>query len=409
MSTFAEEVAHRLMGKAPFGKVPHVVGWDTGLSDGAFHTYYVLCSRSGKNGKTWITEKKLAKDRGKGLSTIQRHIKELRESGLIETQRKGFNRWDKHICPVEAVYKTVDRVYTESERLQPPKNEVSEVVFRHLKNEGSGPLKNEGYIEEEKERSRKPDTSYLGTLPFRQALKEENTEDDSLCTLKEKSETINFSRRVLELFPEVAEMTLQPTRRSQTLPKGMPKRECSSRIVTDSEGNPEGGTTKKSRKNPTQAKVRQLWPHWKTMIKANFGVDILGSFPVGADYGHLKNILNYVGGDFLYALKTLTYVIEEWSNVKAGCFRAQRLNTPTLYLVDAIKDELHANIQTGKKFQPILEKKEKKEWAGGTNRHSTDHSGWNKEAEKEKERKEKRYQEYEEKRRKKQEREGKAS
>ena len=113
------------------------------------------------------------------------------------------------------------------------------------------------------------------------------------------------------------------------------------------------------------------------MIKVNFGVDILGAYPVGSDYGHLKNLVNYAGGDFEYAVKLLTYVIKEWSKVKVSCFQAERMNVPTLSLVDTIKGDVHANIQTGQEFQPKPERKQRK-GGRGVNRHQGGWDEWGK-------------------------------
>lgn len=353
-----KEVAHRLMGEAPFGQVAHVVGWDKDLSDGAFHTYYVLCCRSGKNGKTWITEKKLAQDRGKGLSTVQRHLKELREAGLVETQRRGFNRWDKCIVPVAEAYKRVDRPYASADRIRP------------LIIEGARTLKNEEYIEEEKG-IRKPDPSDLGTQPSGLVLNKDPGHNQP-CTKKSEANVIDFQSRVQEMSSEGREMVLRQTRHPQETPRGKPDKEPAPRgQMTDPEGNVRG-PKKEAKTNPTRSKIRKLWPEWKALLRGHFNVDIPGQFPAGADYGHLKNVLNYVAGDYKYALRMLTYVVDEWDSVKEGCFRAERLNVPTLYLVDAIKDELHANIQTGKRFQPKPERKEKK-GVRGVDRHQ---GGW---------------------------------
>jgi len=381
MVTREKEVALRLMGRTPFGQVPHVVGWDKNISDGAFHTYYVFCCRSGQKKKTWITEKRLAHDRGCSLSTIERHVKELRESGLIETRRKGCNRWDKCLVPVEEVYENTVKPYAQSQRIVPPEKEDHGDFLgglEPLKNEGSDTPKNEGYIEEEKNRNRKPDTSYPGELPFGQPL--DQSPEPSHGTAQMPL-VLNFQQKVRELhlsFPEVKDMALKPPRHSQETPKGMPDPETkqhSRGLMTDPDGNPEGEKKKPKKLNKTKVKIHDLWHDWKWMIKGTFQIPVPGALPTGSNYGHLKNIVNFSGGDKDYALQLLRYVVDRWEEVKKGNFRAERMNVPTLYLVDALKEELHANIQTGKSFEPKPEKPTKHEGGRGVHRHADNWDG----------------------------------
>ena len=393
-----EAVAERLRRDWSFVLTPSVILRDVEIPDAEKITYQYLCDHAGTKGKCWVSQKRLAKDRGKGLRTIERHIARLKSLGLIRVQHRTRSS-DTLIVDVTCLYTDTKVRYKSSQRRVLEEEYVDDMNGGKktpkvpAKNGGSTPAKNGGSKEREKSfEGIKPDTSYPGA-PTSGRAQSANTgaiEETTVSTGREEN-VLLFSEALVDLQispPEGWEMGLQPPRNRQSKPKGMPdqKTESSTRgLVTDADGNPEN-TKKRSQGKPnrTKQRVHKIWHDWKWKFKELFGVPVKGTLPTGANYGHLKNIVNYCGGDEDYALKIVRYVLERWEEIKKSHFRAERMNFPTLYLVDALKEEIHANIQTGKEFQPKKESSypKKKEWVGGINRHAKDHSGFEEEEEK---------------------------
>lgn len=384
-----EAVAERLRKDWAFVAVPSVVLRDKEISDAEKITYQYLTDHAGSRGKCWVSQKRLAKDRGKSLRTIERHISRLKSLGLLEII-PGTPSSDTIIIDVSILYENPKVRYKQSERCVGTRairedERVKNVGIRPDKNDGSRPDKNDGYNREQLER-RKPDTSYPGALPSGQAL----SSDDSSRTHRETN-VAGFLEKAKELgfsFSEVQEMALSKPRHAQSKPEGMPDRSTKGKRgkMVDTEGNPEEAQ-KRSQKKPSKIKkkVHKLWNEWRWMIKGTFHVPVPGRLPTGSNYGHLKNLVNFSGGDEEYALQLLRYVVDRWEEVKSGNFRAERMNVPTLYLVDALKEEMHANIQTGQSFQPKPKGRESSKERWGVNRHSGNYDGWDEMAKRERE------------------------
>lgn len=132
---------------------------------------------------------------------------------------------------------------------------------------------------------------------------------------------------------------------------------------------------KEAKSSKTKKEIHRLWPEWKIRIKANFHVTIPGGHPVGSDYGHLKNILNYAGANREYALEMLNFFFDNWTAIKKAHPMAERMPVPTLAIVDVMKAEIHGYIQTNTKFGTSSKGKGKnKDGSGrGANRHQ---GGW---------------------------------
>jgi len=384
-----EMVAERLRKDWSFTPVPSVVLRDKTIPDSEKITYQYLIDHAGTKGHCWVSQKRLAKDRGKGLRTIERHISTLKSMGLIRV-RPGTISSDTSIVSISFLYKQPKVRYKGSER-----NPDSIPIRRDPndkndgKNDGEIPDKNGGWLPDKngghKEKKVpleeiKPDTSYPGGLPSGQP---QSTEENSF---EERSSVVDFytyASHASFLTPEVREMSLKTPRRQQGKPKKVPpKKATSERVSVDPHsGEQIGGKKKPKRVDKMKKKVHELWSEWKFRIRGTFHVPLPGRYPRGSDYGHLKNILLYVDGDYDYALRLLSYIIDRWDEVKKGNFRAERMNEPTLYLLDALKNEIHANIQSGRTFQPKPETPKKKQWSGGINRHAKDHSGFEEEEE----------------------------
>jgi hypothetical protein len=136
--------------------------------------------------------------------------------------------------------------------------------------------------------------------------------------------------------------------------KRTPKEEREAMTSTDPEGESKAkgkGKGKGENKNPYSGEIKKLWDEWK---KLNRNLLNNNEFPAGRPrgqyYGHLKNIIQFVEGDFDKALKILMKLIQNWDGVKASCSMAKNRPFPDLYIADTLKDQLYGCVMTGKSF-----------------------------------------------------------
>ncbi len=71
-----------------FAMIPHAIGLDAELSDGAYRTYGLLMYHWQNKHRAWPRVDTLAGERGVGEATIERHLAELVKVGLITRQRR---------------------------------------------------------------------------------------------------------------------------------------------------------------------------------------------------------------------------------------------------------------------------------------------------------------------------------
>jgi len=80
-----------------FTQVPNIVLEHQTLSAGAKLTYAMLLRYAWQKDKCFPGQNRLAKDMGSSRRTVIRHIKELRESGYLETRKRGQGRTNVYI------------------------------------------------------------------------------------------------------------------------------------------------------------------------------------------------------------------------------------------------------------------------------------------------------------------------
>lgn len=79
------------LNKPSFTQVDSLWINDTNLSDGAFKTLVVLKSFDYGTNKIFPSIKTIAQKRGKTITCINNHLKELRKKSYISTQRRGYS------------------------------------------------------------------------------------------------------------------------------------------------------------------------------------------------------------------------------------------------------------------------------------------------------------------------------
>lgn len=87
--------------------MPHVMGVDKDLSDGAYRLYAVIERCAWKSGRTDVSQDALADALGVSPDTIQRRLNELLEVGLITSERRGRGMTNLlSLVPVDEVYES---------------------------------------------------------------------------------------------------------------------------------------------------------------------------------------------------------------------------------------------------------------------------------------------------------------
>lgn len=62
----------------------------SGITSGAFRTLAQIASYANKNGFTWVSQQRLAREKGVSIQAISKHVLELKAAGLIEETAKAF-------------------------------------------------------------------------------------------------------------------------------------------------------------------------------------------------------------------------------------------------------------------------------------------------------------------------------
>lgn len=101
------------------------------------------------------------------------------------------------------------------------------------------------------------------------------------------------------------------------------------------------------KKSSSKRYIWHMWEKWKQAMRILTGHAIPMERPVGADFGHLKNIYNYSGKNYDLAVAMMEFVCDNWDDIKAVNFRARGMEVPTLGLVDAIKDQVYFWVKNG--------------------------------------------------------------
>ncbi len=81
-----------LYGKYTGSFIPDWLDEWKGIAGGAKRVYGKLVQFAGKNGKTFPSQKWLARKHGTSRQAVNTHIAELKENGLIETESRGYGR-----------------------------------------------------------------------------------------------------------------------------------------------------------------------------------------------------------------------------------------------------------------------------------------------------------------------------
>jgi len=390
-----EMVSERLRRDWSFVPLPSAVLRDSDLSDQEKVTYGYLVDHAGSKRYCWITQKSLAKSRKKGIRTIERHIARLKGMGLIRVQPLRthaetilidigllYETPKKRYCTLNRLHGSVPEPEPDSEP-EPAKNddpEPPEALIDPPKMAGDPTAKNGGYNKREEEQERKPDTSYLDTIPSGLVF-ESKAEEVTFMSVSEKSTS-----------PEVRgeRSKLRKTHHSSVVlserPEnpGSPKSHHEEFQTVDPDGVAEKKPRKKGGKTSlTKQNINALWVEWKQTLNQKFGTQNPGAVPTGSSYGHLKHLLSYCAYDAHYAAEIMRSLFEEWEQIKKHFPMAFHLHAPTLHLLDVLKEELHNNKQMGKKFGEGLKEKQsgyrrgKPEDVFGVNRmRDTDYSGW---------------------------------
>jgi hypothetical protein len=100
--------------------------------------------------------------------------------------------------------------------------------------------------------------------------------------------------------------------------------------------------------------IKILWNIWVFQLRAKFGVSIESSFPVGSDFGHLRNLLKYCGKKREIAESILEIVLTKWKDIQNKFFRARGKEVPDLYLVDCLKQDLLQIVQGVTKLDGVV-------------------------------------------------------
>jgi hypothetical protein len=376
-----EIVAERLRRDWAFTPLPSAVLRDKDIPDAEKITYTYLVDHAGTKGKCWVSQAALAKSRGKGLRTIERHISFLKRAGLIQVT-EGKRSADTLLVDINLLYTNPRIRYKASPRI-PAENDGGEGALNTAKNGGSTPAKNGGHKKREQVREkRKPVPTELGALPSGKAQADVG---------KTHGATTGFLGRACTKILEVMTMTLNAPRnrrdpksiadRKKTPPSQEELEASGIGYEVDPDGNSISDLRKGKERKPSKTKqaIYKLWPEWKIRIKAHFHITIPGGYPVGSDYGHLKNILNYAGTSVDYAVQILDFFFDSWEKIKERNPIAERLPVPTLHVVDALKAEIHACIQTNSKYGGDSSTQERSDKDGlGVNRHQGGWEDWEK-------------------------------
>lgn len=73
----------------------------------------------------------------------------------------------------------------------------------------------------------------------------------------------------------------------------------------------------------------------------------LSAKPMGSDIGHMKNVLEYLDKDLSVARRMVDVLIDDWPAIKARFNVAANKPTPTAYLLDTLKRDLHVAAESG--------------------------------------------------------------
>lgn len=141
-----------------FGMVHHVLTLDHELSDGAYRLYALLLKYARDKSGCWPGRKRLAKDLGKSVATIERRLAELVKHGLITRQQRLHRTAMTWIEDLRDVY--ADAI--------PIKNEGDvQTESIPLKNAGDMPIKDDedvspSFMREKQHTEEKSNTMHVG-------------------------------------------------------------------------------------------------------------------------------------------------------------------------------------------------------------------------------------------------------
>lgn len=185
----------------------HLTGRD--LSDGAKLTYIVLDaydwpdSDGTSKGYVFPYQSTLAKVRGTSLSTIKRHLAELREAGLITVEVIATSSGRRNVYWIEdASQEEFERYIQTMAKPQLNGDELKNELTHELKNEPMGELKNELYKDNKVKDNEEEGQDKTVSGPVRSlAVVDEiavTVEDEQVTT-----ETVKPSEKAMQRIKEV--------------------------------------------------------------------------------------------------------------------------------------------------------------------------------------------------------------
>jgi predicted transcriptional regulator len=128
-----------------FAQVPHVITFDSRVSDGALRLYLVLLKYAQQKDKCWPGIERLAKDLDKSEPTVERRLAELVEHGLIDRNQRGHGLTAlTRIEDVGLIYNSINDDVSGSIRDDAPSNPIrSDEAVRPITNDEASSIKSD--------------------------------------------------------------------------------------------------------------------------------------------------------------------------------------------------------------------------------------------------------------------------
>ncbi len=282
-----------------FVQVPNIVLRDSSLSDSALRTYMILLSYAWSKESCFPSIERMAKDRGVGVSTIKRTIRNLSKSGLISIDVRKGGRTNVYV--IEDPHK-VYAVYDGG-------SFISDSAIDRC-NLSSLISKIRGH---DKPRSDDPDDTKVDSSNH--VLDKIVRGQESINNAKEKAKKSKDQRLKKKILKSMS-----------------------------------GESVKKKRVKRKVSDTTTFEKYWLSIISENFDNMIVPSWGI-KEKKIAKRLIGIYGIDL--CKKVALDVIDNWDDY---CARYKLKGFPSIGLISGYKDSFFAEVQMGKKFSGKMSK-----------------------------------------------------